>query len=215
MLLGVGFLLFKDTVYKSKLIYSLDTIPPFYNADKVSADFQRKFYSASIFEEWKQNNSNISIVFEDFSTTEVVDGFVLSKSEYGRLATLKIEKKNDTFILVNSNQLPILNDFFNYAIHINGLLKDEYVVRAKKELKIIESRFKNLGSADTNIVDTVLSIDRYIVSAEKEASVLAIQRPTMPILVSPKIQLILSLSVVLGGMIGVFFILVRNAITKR
>ena len=32
---------------------------------------------------------------------------------------------------------------------------------------------------------------------------------------SPKVSLILALSVVLGGMIGVFFILVRNAITKR
>ena len=70
-----------------------------------------------------------------------------------------------------------MDDFFKYAIHINGLLKDEYVVRAKEELKIIESRFKDLGSADSNIVDTVLSIDRYIVSAEKGASVLAIQRP--------------------------------------
>ena len=154
-------------------------------------------------------------MFEDFSTTEVVDGFVLSKSEYGRLATLKIEKKDDTFILVNSNQLPILNDFFNYAIHINGLLKDEYVIRAKKELEIIESRFKNLGSTDINIVNTVLSIDRYIVSADKEADVLAIQRPTIPIKVSPKIKPILSLSVVLGGIVGVFFVLVRNAITKQ
>ena len=215
VLLGGGFLLSKDPVYKSKLIYSLDTIPPFYEANKVSTDFQKKFYSVRVFEEWKQNNSNISIVFEDFSRTEVVDGFILTKSKDERLATLIIEKKGDTFVLVNSNQLPILDDFFKYAIHINRLLKDEYVVRAKEELEIIESRFKNLGSADINIVDTVLSIDRYIVSADKEASVLAIQRPTMPIKVSPKIKLILSLSVVLGGIVGVFFILVRNAITKK
>jgi LPS O-antigen subunit length determinant protein (WzzB/FepE family) len=32
---------------------------------------------------------------------------------------------------------------------------------------------------------------------------------------SPKVPLILALSVVFGGMIGVFFILVRNAIRKR
>ena len=215
VLLGGGFLLSKDPMYKSKLTYSFDTIPPFYKADKVSTDFQKKFYSVRVFEEWKQNNSNISIVFEDFSRTEVVDGYILSKSQDEQLATLTIKKKGVSFVLVNSNQLPILDDFFKYAIHINGLLKNEYVVRAKKELEIIESRFKNLGSADINNVDTVLSIDRYIVSADKEASVLAIQRPTMPIKVSPKIKLILSLSVVLGGIVGVFFILVRNAITKQ
>ena len=80
VLLGGGFLLSKDPVYKSKLIYSIDNIPPFYGANKVSTDFQKKFYSVRVFEEWKQNNSNISIVFEDFSRTEVVDGFILSKS---------------------------------------------------------------------------------------------------------------------------------------
>ena len=215
VLLGGGFLLLKDAVYESKLIYSVDAIPPFYNANKASTDFQKKFYSVSVFDEWKQDNSNTSLVFEDFSATEVVDGFVLSKNEDEQLATLASEKKGGSFVLVKSNQLPILDDFFKYANHINGLLTAEYVVRATEELKIIESRFTDLASADNGIVDTVLSIDRYIVSAEKGANVLDIQRPTMPKKVSPKSSLILAISLVLGGMVGVFFILVRNAITKR
>ena len=215
VLLGGAFLWFKDAVYESTLVYSIDTIPPFYEANKASTDFQNKFYSVSVFEEWKQNNSNTSLVFEDFSETEVVDGFILSKDEGDRLATLASEKKGDSVVLVKSNQLPILDDFFEYATHINGLLKDEYVVRAKEELKIIDARFKDLGSTDSNIVNTVLSIDRYIATAEKGAEVLAIQRPTMPKKVSPKSSLILAMSIVLGGMVGVFFILVRNAITKR
>ena len=215
LLLGSGFLLLKDAVYESKLIYSMDTIPPFYKADKASTDFQNKFYSVGVFEEWKKNNSDTSLVFEDFSATEVVDGFVLSKNEDEQLATLESEKKVGSFVLVKSNQLPILDDIFEYASHINGLLKDEYVVRAKEELKIIDARFKDLGSADSNIVNTVLSIDRYIVTAEKGAKVLVIQRPTMPKKVSPKSSLILAMSLVLGGMVGVFFILVRNAIKNR
>ena len=215
LLLGGCFLLLKDAVYDSKLIYSVDTIPPFYGAGKASTDFQNKFYSVTVFEEWKENNSDTSLVFDDFSAKEVVDGIVLSKNEDEQLATLASEKKGGSFVLVKSNQLPILDDFFKYATHINGLLKDEYVVRAKEELKIIDARFKDLTSADSNIVNTVLSIDRYIVSAEKGAKVLAIQRPTMPKKVSPKVSLILALSAVLGGMVGVFFMLVRNAITKR
>lgn len=215
VLLGGSFLLLKDAVYESKLIYSEDTLPPFYEANKASTDFQKKFYSVNVFDEWKQKNTNTTLVFEDFSATEVVDGFVLSKSEDEQLATLASEKKGGSFVLVKSNQLPILDDFFEYATHINSLLKDEYVVRAKEELTIIEARFKDLSTADSNIVNTILSIDRYIVSAEKGASVLAIQRPTMPKKVSPKSSLILAMSLVLGGMVGVFFILVRNAITKR
>ena len=87
LLLGSGFLLLKDAVYESKLIYSVDTIPSFYEADKVSTDFQNKFYSVSVFEEWKKNNGDTSLVFDDFSATEVVDGFVLSKNEGKQLAT--------------------------------------------------------------------------------------------------------------------------------
>ena len=215
VLLGGSFLLLKDAVYESKLIYSVDTVPPFYEAGKALKDFRNKFYSVSVFNEWKQNNSNTTLVFEDFRTTEVIDGFVLSKNEDGQLATLASEKKDGSFVLVKSNQLHILDDFFKYATHINLLLKDEYVVRAKEELTITEARFKDLSKADSNIVNTILSIDRYIFSVERGARVLAFQRPTMPKKISPNSSLILAMSLVFGGMVGVFFILIRNAITKR
>ena len=215
VLLGGAFLWFKDAVYESTLVYSIDTIPPFYEANKASTDFQNKFYSVSVFEEWKQNNSNTSLVFEDFSETEVVDGFILSKDEGDRLATLASEKKVGYVVLVKSNQLPILDDFFKFATHINTALKKEYIQRAEQELNIIETRFKDFSNSNDSIISNILSIDRYIVSAEKGSSVLAIQRPTMPKKVSPKSSLILAMSVVLGGMVGVFFILMRNAITKR
>ena len=215
LLLGSGFLLLKDAVYESKLIYSVDTIPPFYEANKVSTDFQNKFYSVSVFEEWKKNNGDTSLVFDDFSATEVVDGFILSKDEDEQLATIAFEKKSVSSVLVKSNQLPILNDFYEYAEHINLLLKVEYVSRANDELKIIKTHFEDLTSAESNIVQTILAIDRYIASAENGDDMLSFKRPSVPKKVSPKVSLILALSVVLGGMVGVFFILVRNAIAKR
>ncbi|MGB0208095.1 MAG: Wzz/FepE/Etk N-terminal domain-containing protein [Candidatus Puniceispirillaceae bacterium] len=167
ILLGVGYSFSINKAYESKLIYSAGTIPPYYDNDKTFNDFKKMFYSASIFEKWKQSNVNSSIVFEDFSATEVVDGFILSKNEINQLATLKSEKKRGSFVLVRSNQLDILNDFYNYALFISRLLKREYIVRAKDELKIIEARFNDLGAADSSVVDTMLSIDRYIFSAEK------------------------------------------------
>lgn len=215
VLIGGGFLLSKDAVYESKVIYSVDTIPPFYKADKVSTDFQKKFYSVSVFEEWKQNDSNISIVLEDFSKTEVVDGFLISKNESERFATFETPKKGRSFLLVKTNQLSILDSVFKYVTHVNGLLKDEYVARAKEELEIIGSRFEDLDTADSAIVNTVLSIDRYIVAADKGAFVLSVQRPTKPKKISAINSLILILSAVLGGMFGVFSVLLRNAITKR
>jgi hypothetical protein len=215
VLLGGGFLLQKGTVYESKLIYSVDTIPPFYEKDKALTDFQNKFYSVNVFEEWSQNNSDTSLVFEDFTATKVVDGFVLSTVEGGRLATLVSDKKGPLFIRVKSNQLPLLNDFFKYTTHVNATLKKEYIRRAKEELNIIETRFKDFSTVNGPIISTILSIDRYIASAEGGASVINVHRPTMPKKVSPMYASILAVSVVFGGVVGVFFVLVRNAITKR
>ena len=210
-LLGGGFILSTDKAYESKLVYSIDNIPPFYNDDKASTDFQKKFYSIDVFNEWKKSNENTSLVFKDFSKTEVIDGFVLSKDEGATLAVIK----DSASILVKSNQLPILNDFYEYAEHINVLLKVEYVSRAKDELKMIETRFKDLSSADTSVVQTVLSIDRYIVSAESGDNVLSVQRPSVPKKVAPKSSLILALSLVLGGFIGAAYVLIMNAIKTR
>ena len=215
VLLGGGFLLLKDAVYESKLIYSVNTIPPFYEADKVSTDFQNKFYSESIFEEWKKNNSDTSLVFEDFSATEVVDGFVLSKNEDAQLVSFELNKVEDTFILVNTNRLPLVLDVFKYANHINAMLKRDYVYQAKNDLKNTEVLLKDGGSVDGDALESILSVKRFVNEAEKGANVLNIQRPTMPKKVSPKSSLILTISLVLGGMVGVFFILVSNAITKR
>ena len=210
-LLGGGFILVKDKVYESKVVYSIDTIPPFYGGGKASSDFQKKFYSIDVFKEWKKNNDNTSLVFDDFSTTEVIDGFVLSKDKHDTLAVLN----DSASILVKSNQLPILNDFYNYAEYINLLLKDEYVSRANDELKIIETRFKDLSSAESSIIQTVLSIYRYIASAENGDNVLSIERPTAPKKVAPKSSLILALSLVLGGFIGAAYVLIMNAIKTR
>lgn len=224
VLLGGGLVFVKDEdkapLYESKLIYSVDTLPPFYNENNALTDFHKKFYSINVFEDWKKSNGNVSLVFSDFADTEVVDGFVLSKNESQRLATLSTGKKGGSFVLVKSKQLPLLDDFFKYAQHINEILKNEYITRSSEELEFLESRFVDVNFPDSYIffVRSVRSIHRYIASAEKGANVFAIQRPTMPKTINPKkskSSLILAMSVVLGGLIGVFFILVRNAIKKR
>ncbi len=215
ILAGGGFLVFQEPAYGSKLVYSVDTIPPFYEGQKASSDFQKKFYSASVFENWKNSGGNKSLIFDDISTTISIDGIILTKDEQQLLATLAPEKTGSSAILVKTNQLDVLNDLFSYANHINNLLKQEYVMRSEEELTIIETRFNDLTSADNSIAEILLSIDRFIVSANAGANVFDIQRPTMPKKVSPKSSLILALSVVLGGMVGVLFVLVRNAIHKR
>ena len=67
-LLGGGFILSKDKAYESKVVYSIDNIPPFYNGNKASTDFQKKFYSIDVFKEWKKNKDNIIMKYYLCST---------------------------------------------------------------------------------------------------------------------------------------------------
>ena len=223
VLLGGGFLLLKDAVYQSKISLSLDSSVPLNKTQiklepfkqKFYIDFQSKFYTEKLFEDWKESNSNTSLVFEELSTTEVVDGFVLSKNEGVRLLSFELDKVGDTFILVNTNRLPLVLDVFKYSNHINEMLKRDYVYQAKNDLKNTEVLIKNGGEVNGDALESIISVKRFIDEAEKGANVLTIQRPTMPKKVSPKSSLIFAMSLGLGGMVGVVFILARNAITKR
>ena len=80
---------------------------------------------------------------------------------------------------------------------------------------ILEARFNDLTASNESVIKNILAIDRYIIATENGADALAVQRPTIPRKVSPRSALILAVSIVLGGVIGVFFVLVRNAVRKR
>ena len=216
VLLGGSFLFISNSLYQSKINFSIDTIPPFYDNQKVITDFKKKFYSKSTFNGWKKSNDNTLFTFEDFSLTEVVNGFILSKAEGQQLAVLGQKKRMEsTHIIVKSDQFSMLNDFFMYAEYINNLLKIEYVNRAKDELNIIETRFRDFSTASDTVITNILTIDRYIDSAEKGTKVLYISHPTFPKKISPKPFQILALSIILGGMMGVIYVLISNAICKR
>ncbi len=215
ILLGCCYLFLKDAVYESKLYYSIDNLPPFYEQNKVAGDFKKNFYTKSRFEDWKKSYSNASLVFEDFSATEVVDGFVLSKGKNKQLARMGKVRKGPYYIIFKTNKLNILDEFFKYANHVNRRLTEEYIVRATDELKIIEKRFKEIDSQDSAILDAILSLDRYTVSADKGASVFNIQRPGIPRKISQKSSVTIILSAILGLMGGVFYMIINNVLKKR
>ena len=100
-------------------------------------------------------------------------------------------------------------------VYKNETIDDAIMRIAKDELNIIETRFKDFSTANDAVISQILTIDRYIVSAEKGADVFDIKHPTNPIKTSPKSFLILSLSIILGGIIGVTYVLFSYAISKR
>ena len=215
VLFASSFIYFKDPVYESEISYSINTLPPFYNKEKALGDFKKKFYSKSVFEDWKKSKGDISLTYEDFTDTEIIDGFLLTKESDEQLATLVTGKKDKTFIKIKSNELSILNYFFEYASKISEELENEYVSRAKDELIIIETRFKDFSSAQDVVIEQILATDRFIEAIEKGAKIINLKSPQKPIKKSPKPQLIFPLAVILGVMVGFFFIILRKTIRDR
>ena len=96
------------------------------------------------------------------------------------------------------------------------MVNKNYLKRAKSDLILIEKRLDNLsipGNSDDS-VQTLLLTDRFVTSLENGGDVFMIEKPTIPTITSPKLKIVLSLSVVLGGMIGTALVLVRNAISN-
>ena len=98
----------------------------------------------------------------------------------------------------------------NALISTNEALKDEAV----SELASIESISNDNVLATERVATNMLNAKRVVLSLEGGQNAISFGSVSV-VKSSPKVPLILALSVVLGGMVGVFFILVRNVITKR
>ena len=204
----------KDPLFESKLIYQVDTMPPFYetNDQRIPMrDFRKLFQSKSLFDGWKKKNSNSRLKYSDFSESQSYEGVMISKHEDNRNALLEKDKKIGAYILIKSDQLMLLDDFYNYASYVNNVLTSEYILRAKEEINIINQRFNDFSATTDIITSKLLAIDRYIVEAEGGANVLILSRPEYPVQVWPKTQLLLVISFVLGFMLGIIYIFFSDA----
>ena len=109
--------------------------------------------------------------------------------------------------------------FMNEILDLSG--------RRFDEINYIERRFKDFWIADVPLRNQVLTfmqhtnqmrkVESYVERAEGGAHVFEISRPTQPVVTSaaPKTNLIVALSIVLGGFVGAAYVLMRNAIRCR
>ena len=214
------FLLYKEPVYESRLVYSSEKLPYFLGIDGANTDFKQMLFSESAFNDWKETNQETIIPFEYISVAEMMDGFIITNDEHKPLVALGSDKdglKKDRFFVlvksIKSDSLQTADYLYLYMQHINALLTARYLQMAKDTLVIIETRFKDYSAINGFVVNNILSIDRYIKSVEEGAQAFIIDRPTRPKKATSAL-LVLVLSAILGGIIGVFYIFLRNAIGR-
>ena len=145
------FLVFKEPMYESRLVYSAQKLPYFLGDGEMYADLKQMLFSESAFNDWKKTNQETIIPFEYISVTEMMDGFIITKDEHEQFVTLGSDKdslkRDRSFVLVKSVKLDSLQTadyLYLYMQHINALLTARYLQMAKDALVIIEARFKGL-----------------------------------------------------------------------
>lgn len=208
----------KRKIFTSKINVTIGMLPPFYDEEKVMFDFKNYFFSEKIFNNWIKDNKVNDLSFNRFKNTEEFDGIKFSKNEKEQLITISfIAKKTlfKTFYLeIKTNEKNLLNEVFNYCNYINKLIRDQYILRANQELKIIETRFKDFSSANDAIITLLLSVDRYIVASKKGSPVLEIKRPTIPKQLHVNYVSFGFMGAIIGFFLGVLIVVIQNSYRK-
>tara|TARA_B110000008_G_scaffold230275_1_gene233033 strand:- start:191 stop:877 length:687 start_codon:yes stop_codon:yes gene_type:complete len=124
-------------------------------------------------------------------------------------------KEKNTSTLSFSTSAPLEQNQYDVQIQqANTALTNEVYLEATTELALIQTKLTDALLGTERVATNMLNAKRIIQSIDSGQSVISFGSVSV-VKSSPKVPLILALSVVLGGMVGVFFILVRNAITKR
>ena len=224
MIFGGSYAVYKEHnqvfSYQSTIAFTAKNLPPFYNADYAFSNLSELFHSAPEFETWSARNSNAPINLRDITLTQVVDGVELASNS-------SLVSLNANGLKVNTNDLQMLDAFHSYLSSLNETLTLQYIARTADQINYIERRFKDFWATDVALRDQVLNfvqhlnevreLESYVERAESGANVFEINRPTPPVVTSaaPKTNLIVALSIVLGGFVGAVYVLLRNAIRRR
>jgi len=206
--------------YKSTIAFTAHNLPPFYDANHAFSDLSRLFRSEPQFKAWRTSNSKAIIDFAPISPTQLVDGVELASSS-------SLVSLDANGLGVNTNDLQVLDGLHSYLMFLNESLTRQYIERTVDEINYIERRFKDFWIADVPLQEQVLTfmqhtnevrkLESYVERAEGGAHVFKISRPTQPVVTSasPKTNLIVALSIVLGGFVGAAYVLLRNTIRRR
>jgi len=122
-------------------------------------------------------------------------------------------KDQQSLSLKTTNPLGV-DDYQADFVRVNRLLTHEVYDEAATELSLIKTEFSDALLSTERVANNVLIGKRIIQSIDDGKNVISFGSVYVS-KISPKVPLIIALSLVLGGVLGTFFILVRSAVSKR
>ena len=209
----------KDPVYVSKLSIEIENIPPFFDSSndrkvgirKTFSEFSNNFNSKTNFENWKNDSKNSILSFDKISKTDVIDGYQFTNEDRLLAVLSQVPKKpNKANLVIKTNNLSILNDYYNYSIYINKILEKKYVSRFEYELNMLETKYSDAEKYGA-VIFRILPIKWFVTNIRMGQNIIKVNPPSIPKKIAPKNSAIFGISSSLGLIIGLLFVFVRKA----
>lgn len=212
---GLTYVYFKKQSFEARINYTVDILPPFHSNSSALQEFEKKFFSRKTFNDWKENRSNVTLLFDNISSTNVIDGYLFTKEKNSRMTTsISIDDFSST-LLARTNQLSIIEDIYDYAIFVNDTVTSKYYQRTEVELEMIELQYRGFLETNNQLIKQLFALDRFKSEMEDGTKIFIISPPTKPIQTSQNIYSILIMSAFLGAITGISLIIISHLFQKK
>lgn len=211
-------------IYESEFKYAIShSLPIHIGKPMVISDFEKLFFSKSLFEDWKRDNNKSKITFDNLSNEKKIDGISFTKNKEDLLVRfVNSNQSENQYILVKVNKIILIEEIFSYTNFIIDAITSEFVLLSKDEIKMINERYKkfNLKYPDTpstGHISSTMRIDKYLAAIEKGQRAVEIQSPTLPVNLNvPQKLSYMRICIIafLGGLLGAFIALIKDIIHK-
>ena len=215
-LLLSGFLISQETSETSSHIpLQIYHKPPFLSDVEVVDDFEFLFKDPDIFKMWKATERKTVLKASDLNQIKIIDGLTFSRSSTSQ--SVVFTKKG---IEIRSTEIALFTDVKAYLTFVEGILTKRYLADAKARLALFNNSSEvflaKLNSNDTlNTLQFLVGLRLYIESDKEKRPLLVPTNPTEPARLGAAKSVILIVTVLAAGALGIMFALVSASIQRQ
>ena len=211
--LAVGFLIVfvREDTYETRIKYHVQNPPPSSSEESVNQPFLDMFFSDAIFSQWKTASPNTKLEINDLTPTVALEGVEFAIPGNSK-ALISVDYNE---IKIRSNNIELIDETLDYFAFVNKKLTNQF----SDEVKTKSSFFKRLygegfGAQATDLVDAtnyLFAIEKFTSRSKNGLLTLRASLPSKPEKIGVSKRIIISISLLLGVIGGIFFVLVRKA----
>ena len=222
LVLGGSWIATNKETYETVAEFDIITLPPSESDADVVADLRKEFHSRYIFSQWLETMPNAKLQLEDVVPTVLINEVVfLSDIDEEALVLIQDDK-----ILIRSNGTGLILDTLDYVQFVADVLSQRYAKKGQEEYdrllalsdRLFERRDRGSLPATFNglpALERLTALDSYLSRVRDGAKLLHLRLPSKPVATHISKKILRAVPVMIGGVAGVLFALVRHAYRKR